>query len=93
MSDQQLIWTPGQPRNPQPARSIIVAPRLPSLNAATYNGNPFTSEGDVYAECGTDGCGYKAMGARADVKLAMDAHRKMYHSQETNVVLLNHPRL
>lgn len=73
------------------ARELIVAPRLPAPSRH-HTGNPFTSEGDVLADCATDGCGYHAMGARPDVKRAMDAHRAMYHSTAVGVVLLNQPR-
>lgn len=74
-----------------PARGLIVAPRLPA-RPAEHTGNPFTTLGDIVADCAVDGCGYHAMGPRADVKLAMDEHHRQYHSQETAVVHLNRPR-
>lgn len=70
------------------ARSLILVPRLPSF-PKRYTGNPFTSDGDVYAECGVEGCGYHTWGSRRTVKLAMDEHHRFSHSQETAVVLLN----
>ncbi len=77
------------------ARSLIVAPRLPPFPKA-YGDNPFTTVGQIVAECDTtlDGkpCGYKAMGSRSDVGKAMAAHRKMFHSEQIGVVLLNQPR-
>lgn len=80
----------GKP-DPQPARSLIVAPRLPA-KPNLHTGNPFTTVGDVVADCGADGCGYHVMGPRDQVKKAMDAHRRLNHSEETFTVLLNHPR-
>ncbi len=74
-----------------PARGLIVAPRLPE-RPKLHTGNPFTTVGDVVADCGVAGCGYHVMGARADVKKALDEHRRFYHSEETSVVLLNHAR-
>lgn len=78
------------------AREIVVAPRIPSLNPGNYTGNPFTSEGDVVADCEgqIDGkpCGWHAMGERAAVKASYDEHRKIYHQQEIGIVLLNVPR-
>jgi hypothetical protein len=71
------------------ARELVVAPRLPAFPKA-HTGNPFTTVGDVVADC--ELCGYHAMGPRADVRRAMDTHRAMYHSTETSVVLLNQPR-
>lgn len=79
------------PHKPLPARSLVVAPRLPE-RSKLHTGNPFTSEGDVVADCAVEGCGYHVMGARATVKLALDEHRKMFHSTQTGVVLLNQPR-
>lgn len=79
-------------QDPRPARSLIVAPRMPA-KPKRHTGDPFTSDGDIVADCGADGCGYHVMGPRADVKQAMEAHRRMYHVTETHVVLLNHPRM
>lgn len=73
-----------------PARSIIVAPRLPD-RPKEHTGNPFTSEGLMTADCMVDGCTYHAVGPRADVKKAVDAHHKLYHSEQIGVVLLNQP--
>ncbi len=78
-----------------PARSLIVAPRLPEKPKA-HTGNPFTTLGDITLDC--DGlmngrpCGWHVMGPRAIAKKAYDEHRKMFHSQEIGVVLLNQPR-
>lgn len=73
------------------ARELIVAPRIPPP-PKNHTGDPFTSDGDIVADCAIDGCGYHVMGPRADVKKAMNEHHKLYHSQETGVVLLNQPR-
>lgn len=73
------------------AREIIVAPRLPKF-PTQYTGNPFTSAGDVVADCGIPRCGYHVMGPRDQVKKAMDEHHRLFHSEETGVVLLNQPR-
>lgn len=74
-----------------PARSLIVAPRLPVF-PKEYTGNPFTSIGDVTADCDVAGCGWHAMGPRAEVKLAINEHHRTYHSDEVGVVLLNQPQ-
>jgi hypothetical protein len=73
-----------------PARSLIVAPRLPP-KPELHTGNPFTTLGDVVADCQVEGCGYHVMGPRADVKKAIDAHHAMWHSEDTVVVILNSP--
>ena len=73
------------------AREIIIAPRLPA-KPKVHTGNPFTTIGDVTADCGVPGCGYHCMGPRQDVKRAMDEHHRMYHNETTGVVLLNQPR-
>ena len=60
-----------------------------------YTGNPFTSEGDVYAECGVEGCKvyggqpFHTMGPRATVKKIMADHHRLCHVQETAVIKLN----
>lgn len=79
--------TPLKPK----ARSLIVAPRLPE-KPKEYGFSPFTSEGDMVADCAIPGCGYHVMGSRGNVKKALDEHRKMFHSDEIGVVLLNQPR-
>ncbi len=73
------------------AREIVIAPRMPSLPKGDYR-TPFTTKADVVADCAAEGCGYHVMGDRAQVKLALDEHRKMFHSSEIGVVLLNQPR-
>ncbi len=81
---------------PKPAaRSLLVAPRLPEKPKA-HTGNPFTTQGDLIMDC--DGaingrpCTWHAMGERSEVKKAYDEHRRMWHSEEIGVVLLNQPR-
>lgn len=81
------------------ARAVVVAPRIPSLDRKTYNGNPFTSAGDVVADCDVvkaDGtkCGWHAMGSRADVRLAWNEHYRQFHGadQAVGVLLLNTPK-
>ncbi len=71
------------------AREIVVAPRLPELRKEAYR-SPFDAEGDVVVDC--DLCGYHAMGPRRQVGLAMKEHHRVYHHQQTGVVLLNQPR-
>jgi hypothetical protein len=77
------------------ARSLLTEARLPVF-PRLHTGDPFTSVGDVVLDCdGTVGgrrCGWHAMGPRADVKKAYDEHRKLYHSIDIGVVLLNRPR-
>jgi hypothetical protein len=78
------------------ARSLIVAPRLPE-RPKQHSGNPFTSDGDIVADCNTllpDGsrCGYHCMGPRDEVKKALDLHHKLYHPESIGMVLLNQPR-
>lgn len=74
----------------QPARSLIVAPRLPTL-PEVYS-TPFTSDGDVVADCDIPGCGYHIFGPRRDVGLALKEHHRLYHPDQIGVVLLNQPR-
>ncbi len=84
-----------EPKAKPPARDIVVAARLPEF-PKNHTGNPFTSIGDIVADC--DGtingkpCGWHAMGPRAVVKKAYDEHRKQYHQTETGRLLLNRPR-
>lgn len=73
------------------ARSLVLANRLPAP-PKNHTGDPFTTIGDVVADCDVPGCGWHAMGARADVKKAIGEHRQMYHSTTPMVILLNHPR-
>ncbi len=77
-----------------PARNLVVAHRLPPP-PKEHTGNPFTTIGDIVVDCDVPGCGWHAMGPRAQVKKAIDAHRRAEHmsSQDPFVVLLNHPRL
>lgn len=73
-------------------RRIVVAPRLPDP-PKMRTGNPWTSSGDIVADC--EACGYHAMGPRALVKKALDDHWRQHHASSTDpvVVLLNQPRL
>jgi len=77
------------------ARDIVVAPRLPA-RPETHTGDPFTTEGEIYAECATcrdtGGRRYHVSGPRREVKKALNEHHKMFHSDEIGVVLLNQPR-
>jgi hypothetical protein len=83
------------PGRPTKARELVVAARLPEF-PKVHTGHPFTAVGDIVADCDgkIDGkpCGWHAMGERALVKKAYDEHRKLYHSTEIGVVLLNRPR-
>lgn len=81
--------SPGSSPVLRPARSLVVAPRLPD-RPKEYRGLA-ESDGDIVADCTVDGCGYHVMGARADVKAALDHHHRLYHPEETVVVLLNTP--
>ena len=74
-----------------PARSLIVAPRLPAF-PAHHTGNPFTSSGDIVVDCDVAGCGWHAFGPRADMKLAVNDHHRRFHPEQTGVVLLNQPQ-
>lgn len=80
------------PARPQPR--IVVAPRLP-VRPREHTGNVFTTEGDIVATCtncaAEGGKVYQVMGPRDLVKKALDEHRKLFHSQEIGVVLLNQP--
>ncbi len=82
-------------REKTPAREIVVAPRMPE-RPKTYGLSPWTTDADAVVDCdGTiDGrrCGWHAMGPRATVKKAYDEHRRMFHSDEVGVLLLNQPR-
>ncbi len=75
------------------ARELIVAPRLPA-KPKHHTGNPFTTVGDVVVDCDVLGCGWHAMGPRADIKKAWDEHYRVWHAsaEQTGVMLLNHPR-
>lgn len=78
-----------------PARGIVLAPRLPE-RPRVHTGNPFTTHGDVVAECQNcleaGGKRYHVSGERNEVKKALDLHHRLFHSQEIGVVLLNQPR-
>lgn len=67
-------------------------PRLPDKPKVYAAAGPFATVGDVVAECGVEGCGYGCSGPRSIVGLAMKQHHRMFHSNETGVVLLNTPR-
>ncbi len=84
-----------EPKAKTPAREIVIVPRLPD-RPKTYGLSPWSTDADVTADC--DGtingkpCGWHAMGPRAQVKKAYDEHRRMFHSDDIGVVLLNQPR-
>jgi hypothetical protein len=90
------IVLPHAPK-PMPARSLVLASRMPTFGARTGPGL-FDREGDVVYECGTllngKPCGWGCAGTRADVKNAVENHRRMYHSQDVDPVVgfLNRPR-
>lgn len=79
------------------AREIIIAPNLPPM-PKQHTGNPFTSDGWIVADCTAVDpmtgkiCGWHALGPRSDMKLAINEHHRLYHSQEIVATLLNHPR-
>lgn len=79
------------------AREIIVAPRMPP-RSKFHTGNPFTSEGDIVADCDSiddrtgQKCGWHAMGPRPEVKKAIDEHKRLYHPESIGVILLNTPK-
>lgn len=77
-----------------PARGLVVAPRIPALKPSEYTGKPFTSVGDIVVDCDIPGCGWHAMGPRADVKKAIDEHHKMYHASdsEVRIIMINRAR-
>lgn len=74
------------------ARSLVVAARLPAKPKNRTN-DPFTADGDMVVDCSVAGCGWHAIGPRTDMKKAINAHHRMFHSQEVVVTLLNNPRL
>lgn len=74
------------------ARSFVVAPRLPDPPKERFGRNPFDWASDITVDCNAPGCGWHAMGPRALMRKAVADHRAMYHSQDTNVILLNQPR-
>ncbi len=75
----------------RPARGLVVATRMPSF-PKEHTGNPFTTIGDLVADCMVEGCGYHVQGSRADVGLALQEHRRLFHSDEISVVAMNHAR-
>jgi hypothetical protein len=80
-----------EPASVIPARGLIVAPRLPE-KPKDHTGNPFTSDGDITADCAVEGCGWHAMGPRSVMKQVIDRHHKLFHSESIGVVLLNQAR-
>lgn len=72
----------------RPARDLVVATRLPPF-PKEYTGNPFTSLGDVVADCEVEGCGYHVQGERSHVKLALKEHHRLFHPESISVVRLN----
>lgn len=92
----------GQPAAPPP--SIIVGPaRLPATPRGASGsrmpdapkirtGDPFADLGDIVADCAQPGCGYHVMGPRALIKEALREHHRVFHPEETGVILLNTPR-
>lgn len=77
-----------------PARSLVVAPRMPAEPKIRKGGNPFGEMGDIVVDCGVPGCGWHAMGPRDLIGKAQAEHTRMYHSQVSTeiVTLLNIPR-
>lgn len=80
-----------------PARSIVVAPRLPA-KPKVYTGDPFTADADIVLDCDQvdavtgKPCGWHAFGPRKDMKAAVQEHNQMYHPNQIGTVLLNQPR-
>ena len=76
-----------------PARSLIVAPRLPPP-PTSRRGNPFDADGDAVIDCDVPGCGWHAMGPRLELGKAYAEHYRQHHAsaQEIGVVLINRPR-
>jgi len=72
------------------AREIVLAHRVPAP-PKEHTGNPFTSIGDMVVDCDMPGCGWHAQGTRENVKLALEEHRRMFHTGEIFVVKLNNP--
>jgi predicted small metal-binding protein len=75
------------------ARELVIAPRLPPP-PKHYGANPFATIADAVIDCDVPGCGWHAMGPRADLKKAFDEHYKQCHGadREIAVVLINQPR-
>lgn len=80
-----------------PARSLVVAPRLPQF-PRNHTGDPFTSDGDIVVDCDQldqrtgKKCEWHVIGVRREVKAAVKAHNQMFHSEQIGVILLNQPR-
>lgn len=74
-----------------PARGLLVAPRMPEF-PKVHSGNPFTTEGDLVADCLVEGCGYHAWGPRHEVGKALKEHHRLFHPESISVVVLNHAR-
>lgn len=72
----------------RPAREIVVATRMPPV-PKVRSGSPFTTLGDVVADCGVEGCGYHVQGERAEVGKALREHHRLFHSDQISVVHLN----
>jgi hypothetical protein len=75
-----------------PARTIVVAARLPAAPKQRTSADLFAEEGDIVADCTNPGCGYHVMGPRAEVKLALKEHHRLHHADEVSTVFLNDPR-
>ena len=73
------------------AREIVIAHRVPAPPKERHGVSPFEEIGDMVVDCDMPGCGWHAQGTRANVKLALEEHRRMFHTGEILVVKLNNP--
>lgn len=76
-----------------PARSLVVAPRLPDA-PRFHTGDPFTAEGYIVIDCDQPACGWHCMVERSLGRKAIEEHRRQYHGSafEPLVIRLNNPR-
>lgn len=76
-----------------PARSLIVAHRLPDP-PKNRGGHMFAGDGDIVLDCDVAGCGWHAMGPRPQMGKARADHYRQHHAscQVAGVFRINHPR-
>lgn len=85
-----LLLEPAAPK-PQ-VGELMVAARVPKLDASTFTGTFNPGGGDVVAECKTGFCDWVCMGPRPEVGAAWQEHHRLVHSNQRGVVKLNTPR-
>ena len=70
-----------------PARSLVVAPRLPEMP----KGHPFAGQHDIVLDCDVPGCGWHAMGPADVMDIRRKSHYREFHAsaQVAGVFLIN----